>query len=84
MKKAKSVFSRLRGYFLTGVVVTAPLGLTVYLAIIFINFFDNKLRDMIPVQYHFDKELFITFIIKLNSSSPRPGKTPIQKVLSII
>ena len=57
MKSNKSFFSKFRGYFLTGIVVTAPLGLTIYLAIIFVNFFDNKLRDLIPVQYHYDKIL---------------------------
>ena len=57
MKGNKSFFSKFRGYFLTGIVVTAPIGLTVYLAIIFVNFFDNKLRDLIPVQYHYDKIL---------------------------
>ena len=57
MKKTKSIFAKFRGYFLTGIVVTAPLGLTIYLAIIFINFFDNKLRNIIPVEYHFDKDL---------------------------
>ena len=57
MKSNKRLFSKFRGYFLTGIVVTAPLGLTIYLAIIFVNFFDNKLRDLIPIQYHYDKIL---------------------------
>ena len=35
--KSKNFFSKFRSYFLTGLVVTAPLGLTIYLAIIFIN-----------------------------------------------
>ena len=54
--KSKKFFSKFRSYFLTGLVVTAPLGLTIYLAIIFINFFDNKLRNIIPIEYQLDKD----------------------------
>jgi len=54
--KSKNFFSKFRSYFLTGLVVTAPLGLTIYLAIIFINFFDNKLRNIIPIEYQLDKD----------------------------
>ena len=57
MKNTRSIFAKFRGYFLTGVVVTAPIGLTVYFAIIFVEFFDNKLRAIIPVEYHYDKIL---------------------------
>ena len=53
--KSKNFFLKSRSYFLTGLVVTAPLGLTIYLAIIFINFFDNKLRNIIPIEYQLDK-----------------------------
>jgi len=52
--KSKSIFAKLRGYFLTGVVVTAPVGITFYVAILFISFVDAKVKNFIPEKYHFD------------------------------
>jgi uncharacterized membrane protein len=42
---------RLRNYFLTGVVVTAPIGITVYLTWLFIDSIDNLIRPLIPARY---------------------------------
>ncbi len=39
---------KLRNYFLTGILVTAPAGFTIYFAIIFINYIDNKITPFIP------------------------------------
>ena len=51
--QAKIGFSaRLRAYFLAGVLVTAPISLTFYLAWLFIDFVDGKVTPLIPVQYH--------------------------------
>ncbi len=47
-----SVFSRLRGYFLAGILVTAPIGITVYLTYIFIRFIDKKVTHIIPEVYN--------------------------------
>jgi len=43
--------SRLRSYFLAGVLVTAPLGITVYLGVIFIRFIDSSVIPLIPEHY---------------------------------
>ena len=43
--KSKSIFAKLRGYFLTGVVITAPIGITFYVAILFIGFIDGKVKN---------------------------------------
>jgi uncharacterized membrane protein len=43
--------SRLRSYFLAGILVTAPLGITVYLGVIFIRFIDNSVIPLIPQHY---------------------------------
>jgi uncharacterized membrane protein len=40
--------SRLRSYFLAGILVTAPLGITVYLGVIFIRFIDGSVIPLIP------------------------------------
>ena len=47
-----NVFRRLRTYFLTGIVVTAPIGITIWLSIQAINFFDNLINNFIPAKYN--------------------------------
>jgi len=43
---------RLRTYFLTGIVVAAPIGITLYIAWKFITFVDNKVTPLIPRRYN--------------------------------
>ncbi len=43
---------RLRNYFLAGILVTAPLGITFYLAWIFIDFVDRQVTPLIPDKYN--------------------------------
>ena len=57
MKKTKSLLTKIRGYFLTGIIVTAPVGLTFYVAILFIGFIDSKVKNIIPSKYHYDNIL---------------------------
>ena len=57
MNKSKSFLSKIRSYFLTGIIVTAPVGLTFYVAILFIGFIDGKVRNSIPEKYHYDNLL---------------------------
>ncbi|MCB9988809.1 MAG: DUF502 domain-containing protein [Rhodospirillales bacterium] len=46
------VFARLRTYFLAGILVTAPIGITIYLTYTFLNFIDRKVTHLIPDQYY--------------------------------
>ncbi len=46
------VLGRLRGYFLAGVLITAPIFITFYLAWLFINFVDSKVTPLIPDKYN--------------------------------
>ena len=57
MKDKKGILTKIRGYFLTGIIVTAPVGLTFYVSFLFIGFIDAKVRNIIPVQYHYDNLL---------------------------
>ena len=50
--KKRGIMSRLRAYFLAGVLVTAPLGLTGLLSWWFINFVDEKITPLIPDRYN--------------------------------
>jgi len=55
----RSLFHRLRAYFLTGVVVIAPIAITVYLTWIFIHAVDVRVRPLIPAKY--DPETYLPF-----------------------
>ncbi len=45
-------FQRLRTYFLTGIVVTAPLGITIFIAWKFIGLVDGWVTPLIPTKYN--------------------------------
>lgn len=49
-----SLFSKLRGYFLAGVLVTAPISITIYLTWAFLKLIDDNVRSIIPAQYYQD------------------------------
>ena len=53
MEKTKtSLAARLRNYFLTGIVVTGPIGLTFYLTYLFLNSVDTGVSGLIPDRYN--------------------------------
>lgn len=47
-----SMLGRLRNYLLAGILVTAPLGITVYLVWIFLQFMDLMVADLVPAEYN--------------------------------
>ena len=51
-KKNESKKTTLKTYFFTGVIVTAPIAITLYLAIEFIAFIDTKVTGFIPAAYN--------------------------------
>ncbi|MHA1597876.1 MAG: DUF502 domain-containing protein [Alphaproteobacteria bacterium] len=44
--------AKVRGYFIAGVLITAPISITFYLAWLFISFVDAKVTPLIPEQYN--------------------------------
>lgn len=44
--------ARLRRYFLTGILVTAPISITIYLTYIFLTFVDSKVVRFIPAEWY--------------------------------
>jgi uncharacterized membrane protein len=52
---------RLRTYFLAGILVTAPIGITVYLAWLFISYVDSRVTPIIPAKYN--PETYLPFSI---------------------
>jgi uncharacterized membrane protein len=55
----KSLGTKLRAYFFAGILVTAPISITVYLAWIFIHFVDIKVTRFIPA--HYNPETYLPF-----------------------
>lgn len=52
-KPAKmSLMGRVRAYFFAGILITAPISITLYLAWQLVTFVDNSVRPLIPVKYN--------------------------------
>ena len=51
------VVTRLRNYFLTGIIVTAPISITIYLSWLFIDYVDSQVKPFIPAAYNPDTYL---------------------------
>ncbi len=59
--KPLSFLGRFRAYFLAGVLVTAPLGITFYLAWLIITFVDRRVEALLPARYN--PEAYLPFTI---------------------
>lgn len=57
----KGIWGKLRGYFLTGILITAPISLTIYLGWIFIDFMDSKVSSLMPTKYN--PETYLPFSV---------------------
>jgi uncharacterized membrane protein len=56
-KAAPSLMSRIRNYFLTGLIVAGPIAITAWLIWWFVTWVDNLVRPLIPSAYHPDAYL---------------------------
>src|SRR3546814_7819023 len=54
-------FARLRAYFFAGVLVTAPIGITLYLTWLIIDFIDGQVTPLIPERYN--PESYLPFTV---------------------
>jgi uncharacterized membrane protein len=50
--RGPSLLARLRAYFLTGVIVTAPISITIFLVWQFVTFVDSQVGGLIPARYN--------------------------------
>ncbi len=48
----KTLFGKLRNYFLAGILVTAPISITIFVTLKFLTFLDNKITPLIPAMYN--------------------------------
>lgn len=60
-KRALTLGQRLRAYMFAGILITAPLTITFYLAWVFINFVDNNVTSLIPAKYN--PETYLPFAL---------------------
>ena len=60
-RTAAAACTRLRNYFLTGVIVAAPLFLTVYITWSFIDWIDSWVKPFIPAAYNPDT--YLPFVV---------------------
>ena len=51
-RRNRSTWARLRGYFFAGVLVTAPIGITLYLTWLVLAFIDQRVTPFIPATYN--------------------------------
>ena len=56
-KPHSSVLGRLRAYFFTGLVITAPIAITIWATYWFVTFFDAWVKPLIPALYNPDTYL---------------------------
>jgi uncharacterized membrane protein len=56
-----SFTQRMRAYLLAGILITAPISITLYLAWVFIGFVDSKITPLIPVKYN--PETYLPFAV---------------------
>ena len=55
------LIARLRNYLLTGVLVTAPVSITIWLTYEFITFVDNRIKPLVPLQWN--PETYLPFSV---------------------
>lgn len=57
----RSFNSRLRGYFITGILVTAPISITFYLTYLFLKFIDSQVAKFLPQSWY--ETLYVNNVI---------------------
>jgi len=55
------ILHRMRNYLIAGILVTAPIGLTVWFSWLFVTWIDDRVMPLIPFQYH--SEAYLPFTI---------------------
>ena len=57
IKAQSSIFGKLRAYFFTGLVITAPIAITVWATYWFVTLFDSWIKPFLPAYYNPDTYL---------------------------
>ena len=78
----RSMLIRLRGYFLAGVLVTAPVAITLAAAWWFIGFVDSKVVPLIPARYNLD--VYLRDIVGFEIGLPGLGVVVLIALITLI
>lgn len=57
----RGFLTRLRNYFLTGLIITGPIGITIWLSVQIIGFVDGLVTRLLPAKYH--PEAYLPFSV---------------------
>lgn len=76
------IFARLRGYFLAGVLVTAPIAITVAVALWFIDLVDSQIVPLIPS--HLNPDTYIREVLGVEIGLPGLGVLVLVVVITFI
>lgn len=60
-RKKKHFYGHIRGYFLAGILVTAPIGITFYISWLLIRWVDSKVTPLLPAAYN--PETYLPFAV---------------------
>ncbi len=55
------ILHRLRNYLIAGILVIAPIGLTIWLSLLFVTWIDDRVMPLVPFRYH--PEAYLPFTI---------------------
>lgn len=78
----RSLLARLRGYFLAGILVTAPVAITFAAAWWFIGFVDSKVVPLIPARYNLD--VYLRDIVGFEIGLPGLGVVVLIALITLI
>lgn len=56
----RTLMQRFRGYLLAGIIVIAPISITIYLTYIFLTFVDSQVAKMLPKDWHDIYDSYVT------------------------
>ena len=74
--------ARLRGYFLAGILVTAPIAITIALAVWIITYIDDQIVPLIPARYNPDT--YLTEYLGVDVGLPGLGLMVLVVVITLI
>src|SRR3972149_5283467 len=72
------LLARLRNYLVAGIVVTAPIGITMWVLWAFVNFIDEKVLPLLPPEYN--PERYLPFSIFLGRLYNRIGERILERM----
>ena len=78
----RRLFARLRGYFLAGILVTAPVAITLATAWWFVGFVDSKVVPLIPARYNPDS--YLRDIVGFEIGLPGLGVVVLLVIITLI